>query len=174
MLAYPHLRHLPRFRRLHRTNPAPPMPLDLPSTISGSPSPNYRILLVRLPFPICDASSTRSSRCSLHHTRILFRSGSSNYPACYLAYIGQFLQGLSDFLSDLEQISPPAHSSRPRLYEPFSQLLPAMPVVVNDSSLTPESCHGNTSPSMISSQSQAHGVKTATEAQNKRPRLDLS
>ncbi|KAF9227951.1 cyclin-like protein [Gyrodon lividus] len=68
--------------------------------------------------------------------------------------------------SDLgEQIAPPAHSPRPQLYEPFSQLLPSVSAVVNSSSLTPESSHGNTSPS------QAPAAKTP---QKKAPRLDLS
>jgi len=75
-------------------------------------------------------------------------------------------------VSSLTSITPPTHTPRAKLYAPFSQLLSAVPVVVNNSSLTPESFHGNTSPSMTPS--QAHVMKTTLEAQNKAPRLDLS
>jgi hypothetical protein len=75
-------------------------------------------------------------------------------------------------VSSLTSITPPTHSPRAKLYEPFSQLLSAVPVVVHNSSLTPESFHGTTSPSMTPS--QAHVMKTTLEAQNKVPRLDLS
>lgn len=51
MLGYPHLRHLPRFRRLRHTSPALQMLLASPLTISGSVSQNYRISQVSLPFP---------------------------------------------------------------------------------------------------------------------------
>lgn len=116
--------------------------------------------------------SSRPSRCSQYNARILLGPGSTDYLTCFLTYVGQFSQEPSDTLSDPEQITPPAHSPRPKLYEPFSQLLPAAPTVVHNSSLTPESFHGSTSPSMTPSQS--HVMKTTLEAQHKAPRLDLS
>ncbi|KAG8217493.1 hypothetical protein J3R82DRAFT_5640 [Butyriboletus roseoflavus] len=36
------------------------------------------------------AGSTRPSRCSQYNTGILLGSGSTDYPTCFLAYIGQF------------------------------------------------------------------------------------
>ncbi|KAG6376127.1 hypothetical protein JVT61DRAFT_2100 [Boletus reticuloceps] len=72
----------------------------------------------------------------------------------------------------LTSITPPTHSSRTKLYEPFSQLLPAVSVVVNNSSLTPVSVDGNTSPSMTPSQPRV--VKATLETQNAAPRLDLT
>ncbi|KAF8559552.1 cyclin-like protein [Imleria badia] len=113
----------------------------------------------------------------------------SRFVVDYFGFSQSELQDLSDALSimlefylaqdpqttlhvaSLTLITPPTHPPRVKLYEPFSQLLPTVPVVVNNSSLTPESFHGNTPLSMTPS--QAH-VKTTLETQNNAPRLDLS
>lgn len=172
MLGYPHLRHLPRFRLLRHTNPAPQMPLASPSIISSSLSQNYGISPVSMSFP---GSSLQTQADDLDALSILLEFYSAQDPQTTL-HVSSLTSVSSrnnpDSLSDPEQITPPTHSPRAKLYEPFSQLLPAMPVVVNNSSLTPESFHGNTSPSMTPS--QAHVMKTTLEAQNKAPRLDLS
>ncbi|KIJ17386.1 hypothetical protein PAXINDRAFT_112329 [Paxillus involutus ATCC 200175] len=86
-------------------------------------------------------------------------------------YSAQDVQSTS-YVAPLTSIAPPAHSARPRLYEPFPQFLPSVSAVVNSSSLTPASSHGNTSPSMTPSQAPA--VKTTPEAQKRARRLDLS
>ncbi|KAF9246544.1 cyclin-like protein [Melanogaster broomeanus] len=103
----------------------------------------------------------------------------SRFAIQYFGFNDSELQNLADALSimlefysaqDLQSIShitSPAHSPRPKLYEPFSQLLPAVSAAVNSSSLTPESSHGDTSPS------QAPGPP-AKPTPKKAARLDLS
>ncbi|KAN0077312.1 Cyclin-like protein [Tylopilus felleus] len=113
----------------------------------------------------------------------------SRFAVDYFGFSESELQDLSDALSimlefysaldpqtvshvsSLTSITPPTHSSWAKLYEPFAGLLPAAPVIVN-SSLTPESFHGNTPPSMTPT--RTHVAKTTVEAQIKAPRLDLS
>ncbi|KIJ69436.1 hypothetical protein HYDPIDRAFT_79510 [Hydnomerulius pinastri MD-312] len=85
-------------------------------------------------------------------------------------YSVQDLQNNS-YITPLTTIPPPAHSSRFKLYEPFSQILPAASGAVNNS-LTPESSHGNVTPVMTPS--QAPVAKVSPEAHLKGPRLDLS
>ncbi|KAF8136331.1 cyclin-like protein [Boletus edulis] len=135
---------------------------SLDARISASP-PSASLLTP----PSHKPSSPDASRFAIDHFGLLRTRITGSIRIMLEFYSAQDPQTIQHVPS-LTSITPPTHSSRTKLYEPFSQLLPAVPVVVNNSSLTPESVDGNTSPS------QPRIVKVTLEAQNAAPRLDLT